>query len=148
MSKRWVRVMGSVVVAGMLWTAAPAGGAQAARSVAAHKHRFRITKLVTPNNLYANGPDRPLKISWKGPATFPVKAVSAPRTCPAGYICSTIHHKFTTRAHQLVWKNAEHCQGSVPKGYKGHYLTWLVDAKGHRTQKVKTNVACHQGPNG
>jgi hypothetical protein len=107
--------------------------------------RFRLTKVVTPNNVVANGPDRPIIVYWSGSATFPVTVQDASRSCLAGYICNPVSHTFNTRGNPLVWVNAVACEGTVPPGFVFRYKIWAIDAKGRRTPKVPMNIPCKPG---
>jgi hypothetical protein len=116
--------------------------AAVADSSARAADKFRITRIVTPTNLVANGPDRSERIYWAGSPKFPVKAREEPRSCPAGLICKPISRTFTVHRDPLVWPKAWHCQGVVPAGFEFKYETWLVDAAGKQTAKVSINVPC------
>jgi hypothetical protein len=139
-----IRVLAtSAVVASGIATLATMGTTGASSPPAPKS--FHLVKVVTPKNLVANGPDRPITIYWAGNAVFPVTVQDGPRSCQAGYLCVSASYHFKARANPLDWVDATNCEGAVPPGFVFRYYIWAVDAKGHRTPEIAMNIPCQPG---
>ena len=103
---------------------------------------FAIASVSYPTTVVAGAPAATMTVRWEGSPVFPVTAVYAPDSCPAGVTCTTPRQTFASLANPLALAGAIGCWGSFPGPTVFDYSVYLEDATGKRTARRNADFTC------